>query len=103
MVKLQLHSMKNHKVGLQLKLRLTVLAEQQKFKSEVSLNSNFINIARYRLANFHVIDKVYNVYNMVHHGQSVNNFNKKPQGGPAAETTTDNTIGTTTVEIASKC
>ena len=36
-------------------------------------------------------------------GQSKNAFNQKPQGGPAAETTTDSANGTTTVEVTSKC
>ena len=57
-----------------------------------------INIAIYRWQTS-TIGKVYNVCK---HGQSTNAFNQKPQGGPAAETTTDNAIGTTTVEITSK-
>ena len=46
------------------------------------------------------IDKVYNIYK---HGDITNVFNQKPQGGPAAETTTDSAIGTTIDEVTSKC
>ena len=95
---------KNQKVGPQLKLRLEVLSElKRQLASEVSVNSNLINIAIGILQDIgwqtFTTDKCYNDYK---HGQITNAFNQKPQGGSAAETTTDSANVNTTVEITSK-
>ena len=41
--------------------------------------------------------------NICINGRTKNAFNQKSQGGPVDETTTDSTIGTTIIEVTSKC